>query len=67
MTEDAFLREVDTTMTKLASEIEPRLKDDFAPGLPRFKAELKEDIQLFDKLWVDFEDAMGWTWCSGRG
>ena len=56
MTEDAFLREVDTTMTKIASEIEPRLK---APGLPRFKAELKEDIQLFDKLWVDFEDAMG--------
>jgi len=53
---DAFLREVDTTMTKIASEIEPRLKDDFAPGLPRFKAELKEDIQLFDKLWVDFEE-----------
>ena len=52
------MREVDTTMTKIASEIEPRLKDDFAPGLPRFKAELKEDIQFFDKLWVDFEDAM---------
>ena len=25
-------------MTKIASAIEPRLKDDFAPGLPKFKA-----------------------------
>jgi len=53
---DKFLREVDSVMTKIASEIEPRLKDDFAPGLPRFKAELKIDIEKFDALWVAFEE-----------
>ncbi|CAE7286426.1 unnamed protein product [Symbiodinium sp. CCMP2592] len=53
---EGFLKEVDSTMTKIASEIEPRLKDDFAPGLPRFKAELKDDIELFDRLWMEFEE-----------
>jgi hypothetical protein len=42
-------------MTKIASEIEPRLKDDFAPGLKRFKWELKEDLEYFDELWMKFE------------
>jgi len=52
---ETFLKEVDSTMTKIASEIEPRLKDDFATGLKRFKAELKMDIELFDKMWMEFE------------
>ena len=58
-----FLKEVDSAMTNMASEIEPRLKDDFAPGLPRFKAELKLEIEKFDTLWVAFEVWMiffGW-------
>eukprot|EP00930_Biecheleria_cincta_P024180 TRINITY_DN17338_c0_g1_i2.p1 TRINITY_DN17338_c0_g1~~TRINITY_DN17338_c0_g1_i2.p1 ORF type:complete len:371 (+),score=81.16 TRINITY_DN17338_c0_g1_i2:41-1153(+) len=52
---EAFLKEVDSSMTKIASEIEPRLKNDFQTGLKRFKLELKEDIELFDKMWMDFE------------
>jgi len=42
-------------MTKIASEIEPRLRDDFATGLKRFKFELKEDIEVFDTLWMEYE------------
>lgn len=34
-------------------------QDDFAPGLPRFKAELKIDIEKFDALWVAFEVGSG--------
>eukprot|EP00747_Dinoflagellata_sp_TGD_P024277 gnl/TRDRNA2_/TRDRNA2_130441_c1_seq2.p1 gnl/TRDRNA2_/TRDRNA2_130441_c1~~gnl/TRDRNA2_/TRDRNA2_130441_c1_seq2.p1 ORF type:complete len:372 (-),score=108.28 gnl/TRDRNA2_/TRDRNA2_130441_c1_seq2:155-1270(-) len=52
---EKFLKDVDSYMTKIASEIEPRLKDDFATGLKRFKWDLKEDIQAFDKLWMSFE------------
>lgn len=52
---EQFLKTVDSTMTKIASEIEPRLKDDFATGLKRFKCELKEDIEVFDHMWMDFE------------
>lgn len=52
---EQFLKEVDSSMTKIASEIEPRLKNDFQTGLKRFKLELKEDIELFDKMWMDFE------------
>eukprot|EP00931_Biecheleriopsis_adriatica_P085149 TRINITY_DN593_c0_g1_i1.p1 TRINITY_DN593_c0_g1~~TRINITY_DN593_c0_g1_i1.p1 ORF type:complete len:371 (-),score=83.05 TRINITY_DN593_c0_g1_i1:143-1255(-) len=52
---ETFLKEVDSAMTKIASEIEPRLKDDFATGLPRFKAELKDDIEVFDNMWMEFE------------
>lgn len=50
-----FLGEADGYMTKIASEIEPRLKDDFATGLKRFKWELKEDLVVFDELWTSFE------------
>lgn len=52
---EKFLKDVDSYMTKIASEIEPRLKDDFAPGLKRFKWELKQDLEVFDDLWVKFE------------
>lgn len=52
---EKFLKDVDSYMTKIASEIEPRLKDDFATGLKRFKWELKEDLVVFDELWVGFE------------
>lgn len=52
---EKFLKDVDSYMTKIASEIEPRLKDDFATGLKRFKWELKEDLVVFDELWVAFE------------
>lgn len=52
---EQFLKDVDSYMTKIASEIEPRLKDDFATGLKRFKWELKEDLVVFDELWVSFE------------
>mmetsp|Transcript_62102 Transcript_62102/g.134550 ORF Transcript_62102/g.134550 Transcript_62102/m.134550 type:complete len:387 (-) Transcript_62102:18-1178(-) len=52
---DGFLKNVDAYMTKLASEIEPRLKDDFATGLKHFKAELKEDLKAFDETWVEYE------------
>jgi hypothetical protein len=50
-----FLKEVDSYMTKIASEIEPRLKDDFATGLKRFKTELTDLLKKFDQLWMDFE------------
>merc|ERR1712032_1794336 len=52
---EKFLKDVDSYMTKIASEIEPRLKDDFATGLKRFKAELKEDLEVFDELWMKYE------------
>jgi len=52
---EKFLKDVDSYMTKIASMIEPRLKDDFATGLKRFKWELKEDLVVFDELWVKFE------------
>lgn len=53
---EQFLKDVDSYMTKIASMIEPRLKDDFQPGLKRFKVELKEDLEVFDQLWSDFEE-----------
>lgn len=52
---EKFLKDVDSYMTKIASEIEPRLKDDFATGLKRFKWDMKEDLVVFDELWVKFE------------
>lgn len=52
---EKFLKDVDSYMTKIASEIEPRLKDDFATGLKRFKAELKDDLEVFDELWMKYE------------
>merc|ERR1719408_461097 len=52
---EKFLKDIDSYMTKIAAEIEPRLKDDFATGLKRFKWELKEDLVVFDELWVSFE------------
>eukprot|EP00933_Yihiella_yeosuensis_P045840 TRINITY_DN4126_c0_g1_i1.p1 TRINITY_DN4126_c0_g1~~TRINITY_DN4126_c0_g1_i1.p1 ORF type:complete len:358 (+),score=70.97 TRINITY_DN4126_c0_g1_i1:138-1211(+) len=52
---ESFLKEVDSTMTKIASEIEPRLKDNFSTGFKRFKCELKEDIEIFDQMWMGFE------------
>jgi hypothetical protein len=53
---EKFLKDVDSYMTKIASTIEPRLKDDFATGLKRFKqVDLKEPLEVFDELWVQFE------------
>jgi hypothetical protein len=52
---EQFLKFVDEHMTKIASEIEPRLKDDFSTGLKRFKAELKEILDVFDQLWMTYE------------
>lgn len=52
---EKFLKDVDSYMTKIASMIEPKLKDDFMSGLKRFKAELKEDLVIFDELWVKYE------------
>lgn len=52
---EKFLKAVDSYMTKIASEIEPRLKDDFAAGLKRFKVELKEDLEVFDEMWIQYE------------
>merc|ERR1712232_15470 len=60
---EKFLKDVDSYMTKIASAIEPRLKDDFtygsppvSQGLKRFKYELKEDIEVFDTLWTKYEE-----------
>jgi len=53
---EKFLKDVDSYMTKIASYVEPRLKDDFSIGLKRFKYELKEDLEVFDKLWTKFEE-----------
>mmetsp|Transcript_138225 Transcript_138225/g.441684 ORF Transcript_138225/g.441684 Transcript_138225/m.441684 type:complete len:368 (-) Transcript_138225:40-1143(-) len=52
---EKFLKEIDSYMTKIASEIEPRLKDDFATGLKRFKVDLKEDLEIFDQMWIKYE------------
>lgn len=52
---EKFLKDVDSYMTKIASEIEPRLKDDFSTGLKRFKVELTQDLKVFDLLWIEFE------------
>jgi hypothetical protein len=53
---EKFLKDVDSYMTKIASSIEPRLKDHFATGLKRFKAELKDDLEFFDKIWTKYEE-----------
>lgn len=53
---EKFLKDVDSYMTKIASSIEPRLKDHFATGLKRFKFELKEDLEVFDALWTKYEE-----------
>mmetsp|Transcript_52389 Transcript_52389/g.125145 ORF Transcript_52389/g.125145 Transcript_52389/m.125145 type:complete len:369 (+) Transcript_52389:75-1181(+) len=53
---EKFLKDVDSYMTKIASSIEPRLKDDFATGLKRFKYDLKDDLSAFDQLWGKFEE-----------
>jgi len=52
---EKFLKDVDSYMTKIAADIEPQLKDDFPNGLKRFKCELKEDLEVFDELWMKFE------------
>jgi len=52
---EKFLKTVDSYVTKIASEIEPRLKDDFASGLKRFKYELKEVLEVFDAMWIAYE------------
>eukprot|EP00927_Polykrikos_kofoidii_P046226 TRINITY_DN40444_c0_g1_i1.p1 TRINITY_DN40444_c0_g1~~TRINITY_DN40444_c0_g1_i1.p1 ORF type:complete len:369 (+),score=78.35 TRINITY_DN40444_c0_g1_i1:100-1206(+) len=51
-----FLTDVDGAMTKIASMIEPCLRNDFANGLKRFKYELKDDLQAFDAMWSKFEE-----------
>lgn len=50
-----FLKDVDQYMTKIASAIEPALKDDFATGLKRWKCEMKEDLIVFDEIWAMYE------------
>lgn len=52
---EKFLKDVDSYMTKIASEIEPRLKDDFFHGLKQFKWDLKANLSEFDKIWTSFE------------
>merc|ERR1712093_509581 len=52
---DKFLKDVDSYMTKIASFIEPSLKDDFSCGLKKFKWDLKDLLGHFDKMWVDYE------------
>mmetsp|Transcript_2273 Transcript_2273/g.4539 ORF Transcript_2273/g.4539 Transcript_2273/m.4539 type:complete len:370 (+) Transcript_2273:100-1209(+) len=50
-----FLKDVDQHMTKIASCIEPALKDDFATGLKRWKSEMQEDLVVFDEIWSKYE------------
>lgn len=50
-----FLKDVDSYISKIPSEIEPRLKDDFATGLKHFKSELKDNIKTFDDIWMLYE------------
>jgi len=53
---DKFLKDVDSYMTKIASFIEPSLKDDFsASGLKKFKWDFKELLTHFDNMWMEFE------------
>jgi len=52
---EKFTKDVDSYMTKIACEIEPRLKDDFAMGLKKFKVDLREDLEVFDEMWSKFE------------
>jgi len=50
-----FLKDVDHYMNRIGSIIEPRMTDDFATGLKRFKSDLKEELEKFDEDWVKFE------------
>lgn len=52
---DRFLKDVDSYMTKIASFIEPCLKDDFASGLKKFRWDLKDLLKAFDAMWCEFE------------
>jgi len=52
---EEFLKAVDSNFTKIASEIEPRLRDDFSVGLKRFKVELREVLETFDEVWTAYE------------
>jgi len=53
---DKFLKDVDSYMTKIASFIEPNLKDDFgSSGLKKFKWDFKELLTHFDTMWMEFE------------
>jgi len=54
---EKFLKDVDSYMTKIASEIEPRVKDDFvATGLKRFKYELKQELEIFEQFYSTYEE-----------
>jgi len=53
---DHFLKEIDSTMvTRVVSFIEAALKDDFASGLKKFKADLRGLLEAFDAEWITFE------------
>lgn len=57
---EQFLKKIDGYMTKIASRIENRLRDDFGSQgntsqLKKFKQELKEELEGFDKKWMVFE------------
>lgn len=52
---EEFLKAVDRYMTRIASEIEPKFKDDFGAGLKKFKADLKETLSVFDEIWMKYE------------
>ena len=52
---ESFLKRLDAEMTKVASFIEPCLKNDIAQGLKKFGQELKVHLDEFDALWCGFE------------
>eukprot|EP00929_Paragymnodinium_shiwhaense_P110003 TRINITY_DN76674_c0_g1_i1.p1 TRINITY_DN76674_c0_g1~~TRINITY_DN76674_c0_g1_i1.p1 ORF type:complete len:376 (-),score=100.66 TRINITY_DN76674_c0_g1_i1:212-1339(-) len=54
----AFLREVDTQMTRISSTIESHISKDFPHGLKHYKYELKEQLEIFDAVWVTYEEEM---------
>eukprot|EP00929_Paragymnodinium_shiwhaense_P067226 TRINITY_DN3384_c0_g1_i1.p1 TRINITY_DN3384_c0_g1~~TRINITY_DN3384_c0_g1_i1.p1 ORF type:complete len:375 (+),score=94.72 TRINITY_DN3384_c0_g1_i1:104-1228(+) len=55
---EKFLKNIDAYMTRIASSVEPNIAKDFPHGLKRFKYELKEDLEIFDAVWVTYEEEM---------
>lgn len=55
---EKFLKDVDAGFNKIfCATIEPRLKDDWEGGvnLREFKKLLKDELEVFDKMWAKFE------------
>lgn len=55
---EKFLKNIDSYMTRIATSVEPNITKDFPHGLKRFKYELKEDLEIFDAVWVTYEEEM---------